>query len=568
MRHLFRRGGVGRRGVIVGLVVAVASLPAFAAIGGAAVTTPTAGAVVRDVGPVTIHEDTGGQFLNATASALCNGSSANRSPRATGRIQVIRQSDNTTVVDITNITDNSLAAHGEAFDAIWDTTTAQPGMYRILSTAVNVTRATILSQCLGTNVTNSDFLVEFRPWQHTFRDILNTGSVSMNTAGAREFSYKVQNQSSDAVIDGTTAMKLFAVGDPSSFTLPEDPTVCTTDPLACLPPTAELCANTGPCNARLAVVKYEKNPKNKLYGIFDLQTKAFIASASANGTTRILASLGPDLDAELTALLGSAVTALQDGTGIDVANLLATKVRLRVANGPGGDEVSIFLSIAELLEIVQGPSTGPTGANLLSTFTVNAGYMLHTVSGIAAPGSVGGPYTVSESQLVPSVPLLAVPAAPPLLVVEPGGKLKHIEGNYPGLTGNHTAGAAATSNALDTAPDEPQGLPAWLPVLSQGGTLPDGDMDFIGHALALANVGIDLGDAGVLKVGILLGFGASIFGDNPLPIGLGDLPLVWDPQDPQIVALVDAINGAAGDVLADPAVQDLLGQLLGSVPAV
>jgi hypothetical protein len=555
MRHLFRRGGVGRRGGIVFLAVAVASIPAFAATGGAAVTSPSAGAIVRDVGPVTIHEDTGGQFLNATASALCNGSSANRSPRATGRIQVIRQSDNTTVVDVTNITDNSLAAHGEAFDAIWDTTNEQPGMFRILSTAVDVTRAGILSQCIGSNVTRSDFLVEFRPWQHSFRDILNTGSVSMNTAGAREFSYKVKNQSSDAVIDGTTAMKLFEVGAGSSFSLPADPTVCTTDPQACLPPTAELCANTGPCDARLAVVNYEKNAKNKLIGIFDLETKAFIASASANGTARILASLGPDLDAELTALLGSAVTALQSGTGIDVANLMATKIRLRMTTGPNGDETSIFVSLAELLEIVQGAPTGPNGINVLAPFTADAGVIGHFVLGLSPAGSTGLPYSIEASQLAPTLPNLAIT----------GGPLVHIEGDYPSASSTPIGTHTVALNA-DTAPDEPAGLPAWLPLVSEAATLSDSDIDFIGYSLVVANQAINLGGAGVFKIGVMIGTGAALFGDNPLPVGLGDLPLIWDPQSPEVIALLDALNGASGDVLSDPAVQDALGQVLAALP--
>jgi hypothetical protein len=555
MRHLFRRGGVGRRGRIVFLAVVVASIPAFAGLGGAAVTSPTAGAVVRDVGNVTIHEDTGGQFLNATASALCNGSSANRSPRATGRIQVIRQSDNTTVVDVTNITDNSLAAHGEPFDAIWDTTTATPGMYRIVSTAVNVTRANLFAQCLGTNVTRSDFLVEFRPWQHSFRDILNTGSVSMNTADAREFSYKVKNQSSDAVIDGTSAMKLFSVGAGSSFSLPADPTVCTTDPQACLPPTAALCANTGPCDARLAVVNYEKNPKNKLIGIFDLETKAFIASASANGTARILASLGPDLDAELTALLGTAVTELQSGTGIDVANLMATKIRLRMTSGPNGDETSIFVSLAELLEIVQGAPTGANGINVLAPFTADAGVIGHFVLGLSPAGSTGLPYSIEASQLAPTLPNLAIT----------GGPLVHVEGDYPSASSTPIGAHTVALNA-DTAPDEAKGLPAWLPLVSEAATLSDSDIDFIGYSLVVANQAIDLGGAGVFKIGVMIGTGAAIFGDNPLPVGLGDLPLIWDPQSPEVVALLDALNAAAGDVLSDPAVQDALAQVLAALP--
>lgn len=577
MRNLFRRGGVGRRSGIVILAVIVASLPAFAAIGGAAVTTPTAGTIVRDVGNVTIHEDTGGQWGSSTA-LLCDGSSANRSPRPSGKIEVIRQSDNMTVttnyVTPRGLFDNLATSNSHsAFDAVWDTTTATPGLYTIKSTAVNVTRASLFAQCIGTAVTRSQFTVEYRPWQHTFRDILSTGSVSMNTIGAREFSYKVKDKSSDAVIDGTSSMTLYELGDPASFTFPSDPTVCTTNPQSCLPPTVKQCANTGPCNARLVVVDYQPNvsPPNKLIGIFDLQTKAFVASASAKGTTRILASLGTQLDAELLAVLGSTVASLQSASGVDIANLLATQVRLRMT-GPDGNEASVFISLGELLTIVQGPPTGPNGINVLAPFSVNAGYVFHQVLGVSPASDTAKPYTVTESQLVPSVPLpLAVPAAPPLLVVEPGGTLKHIEGNYPSATnvpiGSHSVGASALANNLDTAPNEPSGLPAWLPVLSKGATVPDSDMDFIGHALVIANSVTPLGSAGNLKVGFVLGFGATIFGKNPLPIGFGNLPLIWDPQDPAVQSLIAQINSTVSGAIADPAVQDLLAQVLGAVPA-
>jgi hypothetical protein len=561
MRHPFRRGGVARRGGIVVLAVVVASIPALASIGGAAVTTPTAGAVVRDVGPVTIHEDTGGQW-GSTIALLCDGSTANRSPRPSAQITVRRQSDNTVVSTTNYVTPRGVLdsltvsnSHG-AFDATWDTTNATPGIYTIKSTAVNVTRASALAQCVGTTVTRSEFTVEFRPWQHTFRDILGTGSVSMNTS-PKEFSYKVKGASSAAVIDGSQAMHVYEVGDPSSFTLPPDPTACTTNPQSCLPPTARECpTGNSACDGRLVVINYQPNvaPPNKLVGIFDLDTKAFIASASANGTTRILASLGPDLDAELVGVLGGAVSSLQSGTGIDVANLLATKVRVRLA-GPQGQETSIFLSLGELLTIVQGAPTGPNGINVLAPFTADAGVIGHFVFGVSPAGSTGLPYSIEASQLAPTLPNLAIT----------GGPLVHIEGDYPSATsapiGSHTVALNA-----DTAPDETKGLPAWIPLVSEAATLSDSDIDFVGYTLVLANSATNLGSAGVFKIGIMIGTGAALFGANPLPVGLGDLPLIWDPQSPEVVALLDALNGATGTVLSDPAVQDALAQVLATLP--
>ena len=59
------------------------------------------------------------------------------------------------MVDVTHATPNALsaaAANANApYSVVWDTTGAQPGTYRILSTAVNASRGSLLlGACSGT----------------------------------------------------------------------------------------------------------------------------------------------------------------------------------------------------------------------------------------------------------------------------------------------------------------------------------------------------------------------------------------------------------------------------------
>ena len=43
----------------------------------------------------------------------------------------------------------------------------------------------------------------------------------------------------------------------------------------------------------------------------------------------------------------------------------------------------------------------------------------------------------------------------------------------------------------------------------------------------------------------MLGAGVAIF-NNPLPIGFGDIP-IWDPQSPEVQALMAQVNQAIAD---------------------
>ena len=133
-------------GALAGLLaVSTLSVAALVSPAEAAITTPAADAVIRDAGPITIHEARGGQYANIQAATTsdnllargCNGGNVNR-PKADARITVTRVSDGVEVHNAFHQTSNNLlnlsAANATgAFSTTWDTTGAQPGLYRIKS---------------------------------------------------------------------------------------------------------------------------------------------------------------------------------------------------------------------------------------------------------------------------------------------------------------------------------------------------------------------------------------------------------------------------------------------------
>ncbi len=538
----------------------------------AAVTSPVAGAVIRDAGPVSIVENRGGQYANSTANA-CNGSTPLRSPQASGRIRVIRVSDNTEVLNVNHITTNGFTVGGSnnngPFTAPWNTATAQPGMYRIISTATDVTRANSSAQCIGTTSVLSDFTVEYRPWQAIFNDILGTGAVKLN-ASPKEAQWKVKGKNSPLVTypNATGNMHLFAAPSASLLDLPEDPSDCLADPMGCLPADAILC--NGPCVPRFVVTGYADGlGANSLTGVFDLKTKAFIALARAGGTSRVLLSLGPNLDAFVNSFMGKLIQGLSNGSGVHLPSILATTVRVRLFNDPIAERsTEIEVSLAELLTISRDAGNGPNGVNVLAPFSLGIGQIIHSYS-YAQPASFCGTYTgykVTASQLVPTLPPAIVPLAPPLLVIFAGGQLKHIDGDYPKGTGSHAAGPTIVGPEIDTAPDASTGLPLWLPVANAAGTIADSDIDFVGWGAGAGGevrvppIPFILPQGACIGLGAMLGTGVALFGDKPL--SLKTLPLLWNEQNPKVVELINKINSYTSNALANPQVQAALGAIL------
>lgn len=422
---------------------------------------------------------------------------------------------------------------------------------------------------------------EYRPWQHTFRDVFGGGKVNMNIT-PKEFQAAVANQVG-SIADGSTSMRLFAVpsvapgADPLPIMLPSDPAGCAADPTSCLPPASVECPEaTAECVPRLVIVNRDV-PRDRVQGVFDLQTKAFAALVNINNTSRVLLSLGTQSDAMYRDLLNK-LAAAASAQGVDLLRLLATTVRVRNGNG------ELTLSLLNGLQLQPAPGQ-PAGIQIVSDMTVQAGLILNIYAALGgsdcAPGSAGDSdpttaapdrytpvsdagYTVEKSDLLPDVPRVGAVGA---LV---GGPIYHIEGDFVGAA-PPLANTSTAVIGLDTAADEPNGYPVWVePFLSSpANTTVARTMDFIGTATWSASE-TSLGALGCLTVDFMLGAGVAIY-NNPLDIGFGDIP-IWDPQSPEVAALIDqidaAVQGVVDGVTSNPTVAAVLEQITGSLPEV
>jgi len=594
-----------RRGLIGALVAALATSVAglgLAQPAQGAITAPTAGTVIRDEGPITITESRGGQYANLAAATTINSSFLGRGCnevglvagstrfKANATIKVTRVADNTVVAQqfhqTQNNTFNVAAANATgAFSLTWDTTGAQPGLYRIVSTAND--RAKIGPGSVGTsqfctadtNTVLSDITVEFRPWQHSnFNDLLGHGNVRMNI-NPREFQFTVDGTSSPIITASPAEMKFFAA--PTGLpTLPADPSVCATDPASCLPGDVTVCEPSAGCTPRLVIIN-RKGP-DRLEGLFDLDTGAFVASATTGGKYRLLVSAGTELDAYLSDLIAEAAANGSAATGLNLAALLNTNVKID-ALAQSGVMQTYEVGILKGLQITKTLSTpeGFNSINIDAPYTINAGFITHTVAAHSYPATDPDPSenVVTKSLLVPNLPTLfstslgslgsidlvaPVPVPAPVnaitgdVLLVGGGPLVNIRSTYPNGTGTHTAGAASTGPSLDTAGGAPSGLPAWVPGFDEATLTDKGPMDFVGHAaifIELPEINflgtmIDLGS-------ILIGQGVTIFGESPLP-ALGTLPLLWDTDNPAAAQLNEVTSGLALNLLTNPAVGQVL----------
>ncbi len=593
------RAGWRRRGLVGTVVAALAATGAsFAMVQPAqgAITAPSDGTVIRDAGPITITEDRGGQYANLAAATTLNSSILGRGCNGTGpdrkkadaTIKVIRLSDGEVMVEEFHQTSNNLLSVSSAnatgaFSATWDTTGAQPGLYRIISTAndrAKIGNATSQTCTPDTNTVLSDITVEFRPWQHSnFNDLLGHGKVRMNT-NPREVQFTVDGSSS-AVLEATPAeMQYFGGSLPA---LPADPSVCATDPSACIPADATACEPSAGCTPRLVYINKQQGG-DSLTGIFDLETGAFAAYATTGGKSRALVSAGTELDAVVSDLIAQAAAQGEAFTGLDLLALLSTNVELRSLLDDGTIqtvEVGALhgLSISRAL----APTDAVNGLSLKAPYTVNAGFIFFSrTAGLLPAGTVIEPFTVKASPLVPNLPTLfstslgslgsldllapvPVPApvsdiTGPLLLVG-GGPLVNIYGNFGDGRGTYTRGTGGLNGPnVDTGANAPSGLPAWLPGVDSGTATVNGPIDFVGHAALFLELSpIDLGALGVIDLGAyLIGQGVTVFGDSPLP-ALGTLPLLWDTENPAAAAL----NEYTGSLLTNPAVLSVVVAALG-----
>lgn len=581
--------------MVFALAATSAAALGFSGPAHAAVTAPTAGTVIRDAGPITITEDRGARYANIAAATTannilargCNGAVPTR-PKANATIKVIRVADGTVVASQFHETSNNTfdvnAANATGpYTATWDTTGADPGLYRIVSTAndrAKIGTGTNSTCTPDTNTVLSDFTVEYRPWQHqNFNDLLGHGKVRMNT-NPREFQFTVDGSTS-AVIAATPAEMKYYAAPTGLPTLPADPTVCATEPATCLPGNVTVCEPSDGCVPRLVLIN--RKGTDRLEGLFDLDTGAFVASATTGGKYRLLVSAGTELDAYLSDLIAESAANGSTITGLNLAALLNTNVKID-ALAQSGVMQTYEIGILKGLQVTKTLSTpeGFNSINIDAPYTINAGFTTHTVAAHTYPATAPDPSenVVTKSLLVPNVPTLfssslgslgsidvvapvPVPApvstiTGPVLLVG-GGPLVNIRSTYPNGTGKHTAGASSTGPSLDTAGGAPKrGLPAWVPGFDKATLADKGPMDFVGHAaifLELPEINL-LGT--ILDLGsILIGQGVTVYGESPLP-ALGTLPLLWDTDNPAAAQLNEVTSGLALDLLANPAVGQVL----------
>lgn len=420
------------------------------------------------------------------------------------------------------------------------------------------------------DVVETDTFV-YRPWKYKFTDVLGNGSIQANASPA-EVSARIGNQSTGVL---TGKAKFYALdGD---FALPSDPQTCATDPSSCIPAAAQPCNPDLGCTPRLMVTQYPtvmvNGKANRLQGIFDLDTKAFIANVAINGYQRVLMSLGPN-DAYYHDLLNSLSTQLA-AKNVDLPSLLATEVVV------GSNSNVTTLSLLNGLQI--DPTGTGGGVSLRSTGTVQAGVLLDIYSHLRLTGdacvtnaasSANGDrrytpnedagYTVRTSDLLPSVP-----AAGPLAAIV-GGPVYSIEGDFVGATAPLINTASAVIG-VDTAADEPHGYPVWVePFVSSPTHVANPKrMDFLGTATWSASEKPVLPGVGCLTVDFMLGTGAAIF-DNPVRVGFDELVDAATQPNPTVRSVITAVdaatNQAINDVTTNPVVADLLAQVVGSLP--
>ncbi len=464
------------------------------------------------------------------------------------RITVTRNSDNQVVYDQTRDSNQNsdfvslltIAFGGDTpntnppqpwkpqpYSGTWLTNGQQAGMYTLRSATRDVVRgdpnaavlptdsATVkagkknnISTCaIRDSVESRTF--EYRPWEQRFKDTLqNSGGVDFNLKSSREVQWNLRNGVQSTIKNSPESFTVVKLPTNASIVLPPDPSVCSPNPQACLPPAPD-CDSDPTCKDRLVVINYKEDASGQsLLGFFDLQSRMFVAAAKVGNNTAILKSAGL-LDPQILALKSQLATEAAK-YGISMAQLSAMKVRYISQNK------EISLSLDEGLE--QVVSTGMDGATIKGGPAVSAGVITHLVTG-AYKGTAGGPYKVFGSALTappianaPEIPALPAPLTSygPLVqgLLQNGGLgLRQVKGK------DYQSGQHIYSLALGLEPAIDKLL--YLP--GDAATVSDKSIDFVGVPLAIAQTGACNTSGDCVGFGLLLGAGAALY-DSPVEI--------------------------------------------------
>ncbi|RYY43466.1 MAG: hypothetical protein EON53_14250 [Actinomycetales bacterium] len=462
------------------------------------------------------------------------------------------------------------------------------GTYTVTTTNVNKVKTGFFGSCqTGTPVSNgaggftnaapttvpdvSTQTFEYRPWQHTFADVLGGGKVSLNTKPA-ELAFSIGSKRSGVLASPALQQQAYGLPSGSAFALPSDPAACAADLASCLPKLATECDPAAGCTPRLVVAGKEATDADPstFKGVFDLETKAFVAVATVGGTTRTLMSVGTENDRLYQGVLEE-LSKAATAQGVDLRSILATEVSV----GTGSDRASVSLLNGFQID----PDASRGGVTITTGSTAQAGIVLHLYSNLRLSGgacvansasSANGDrryakkeatgYDVTTVDGLPSVPKVGA------LGAVAGGPVQLVRGTF---AKDALLNSASAVVGTDTAAGEPNGYPVWVnPFLSGVHVTKPRTMEFLGTGTWSASESPVAG-LGCLTVDLLLGTGVAVY-DNPLSASLKSLtdPLTQaNPATLQLAAAVDdAVEQVATRVTSDPTVSKLLTDLVGQLP--
>ena len=304
------------------------------------------------------------------------------------------------------------------------------------------------------------------------------------------------------------------------------------------------------------------------------------------------------------AILGQ-IEVIANQNGVNANDLLHAEIKIQPSDG--SDPIPVTVEDA-ILRIAGKSIIDPEFHGILGTPQANAGDILHFFTDLqvdtfnppltfaqfsAQPAPTMAKYSVLESGLVPSTPLVPVPnplaltgqplppevpagLASPLLFVHWGGRLKSIQASgydfgvsvQLGTTtlnsgGSHSAGTTATGSNVDTedtTANDP--WPVWLPVLTGDAARPDEQIDFLGFGQVLINtqipciptlafvsgVGLRVTKRTCISLGAMLGDGASLFDGAPVDLRATTAAVgVWNPVPEPLATVLSALEQAIAD---------------------
>ncbi len=414
---------------------------------------------------------------------------------------------------------------------------------------------------------------EYRPWTYTFDDMLGNGRIQFNIlpGGNGESFMRLGTTNGEIIAGGLSA---YTFPDAASFSLPEDPEGCAEDPASCLPSTAVACDPALGCVPKVVIIGRWQDSEG-LNAVFDMESKAFIAVGRiGNAPHRVLLSLG-DNNALYHDTLAKLV-ALANDNGIDLASILATKVR--ASFGPGSQQLTVSLLDGLLID----PTTKPFGVQILSDFTAQAGLFVDLyvgANGAPCPSTTGtreassaddpAPLSWDKSPGVYGYNVTPMPIDLPLIQLTEdlavGGPLFYLKASGPRPLGFnlwlHALG-------VDTDEDAPSGLPAWVLPVDGVRTMAPRTFEFIGTG-SWSSSETSLGPTACFVQGGFTGIGVGL-SNNPLKLGLDGLvrnlnPVLVPLVKPLMAQVNLAVAQLTGEVTANPTIQDLIAQVVEAV---